>query len=148
MKQRLVISLAASFVLLALAAPAWAGQPSSPVTIETAISFAEFPFSGTFAVVEGADTLGCSGGTFVDHPFGFGAIRKAFECTQGANQGTFTFVFRPGPGPGSGDGNGHWAAYKGTQDFSGLRGQGDFSVTYTGVDTGMEILTGVVHYEP
>jgi hypothetical protein len=122
------------------------------VTIKTSISFANFPFTGTFNVTEGRDVLGCSGGTFVDHPSGFeppakGDIAKIFTCDDGGS-GTFTANFQPTRKSGPGDQNGHWNITDATDDFTGLRGQGDFSVNSTGPDSGVETLTGVVHYEP
>ena len=152
MKRHLVLPSLVVLALLLLALPASASQPSGPVTIVTAISFAEFPFSGTFAVEEGEDTLGCSAGTFVDHPSGFeppakGDIAKIFTCAEGGD-GTFTANFQPTRKPGPGDQNGHWNITDATGDFAGLRGQGDFSVVVTGPDSGTETLTGVVHYEP
>lgn len=48
-----------------------ATPPAGPVTIMTAISFAAFPFSGTFTVTAGSALLGCAGGTFVDFPAQF-----------------------------------------------------------------------------
>jgi len=152
MKPRFVLLTVIALASVVLALPALASEPSGPVTIVTAISFADFPFSGTFAVVEGADTLGCSAGEFVDHPSGFepptrGNIAKIFTCTAGGD-GTFTANFEPTLKPGPGDGNGHWNITDGTDDFTGLRGEGDFSVSYTSGDSGVETLTGNVHYEP
>ena len=152
MKRRIVLRSVVVLATLTLALPASASQPSSPVTIVTDISFAQFPFSGTFKVVEGREALGCSRGTFVDHPSGFeppaqGDIAKIFTCTKGGH-GTFTANFQPTRMPGPGDQNGHWNITDATDDFAGLRGGGDFSVTSTGPDSGTETLTGVVHYEP
>jgi len=152
MKPGFALATAIALVFLVFALPTSASQPSGPVTIVTAISFATFPFSGTFAVVEGADTLGCSAGEFVDHPSGFepptrGNIAKIFTCTTGGN-GTFTANFEPTLKPGPGDGNGHWNITDATDDFTGLHGEGDFSVTFTPPDSGVETLTGDVHYEP
>ena len=152
MKRRYALLCAVMLVLMLPAVPAWASQPSGPVTIETQISFAEFPFSGTFKVTEGKGLLGCSAGTFVDHPSGIeppakGDIAKIFTCTKGGH-GTFTANFQPTRMPGPGDQNGHWNITDATDDFAGLRGGGDFSVTSTGPDSGTETLTGVVHYEP
>lgn len=152
MKLRIVLPTVVVLATLALALPASASQPSGPVTILTEISFAAFPFSGTFDVVDGPNTLGCLGGTFVDHPSGFqpptkGDIAKIFTCASGGT-GTFTANFQPTRKPGPGDQNGHWNFTEGTGDFAGLRGQGDFSVNITGPDTATETLAGVVHYEP
>ena len=153
MNRHFAVRVAIVLVLLLFAVPAWADQPSGPVTMSTLISFESFPFHGTFTVPEGANILGCSAGDFVDHPSGFdppakGDIAKIFTCTDGGT-GTFTANFQPNPPkPGPGDANGHWNITEATGDFTGLRGQGDFSVTNTGSDSGVETLTGVVHYEP
>ena len=124
-----------------------ATPPTGPVTIDTEIDFSVFPFIGIFDVVEGAGILGCSSGHFEDIFRGFGAIEKVFTCDFGGN-GSFTFLFKPNASPGPGDGNGHWQAWKATGDFYGLRGRGDFSVFFTGPDTAMEMLSGVIHYDP
>jgi hypothetical protein len=121
-----------------------ATQPVGPVTIQTLIDFSTFPFHGTFAVVAGSALLGCSGGTFVDHPanpanFISQSIRKLFTCTAGGT-GTFTVNFMPGVG--------RWNALDGTGDFANLRGEGNFSVVLVGPTTGVETLTGNIHFEP
>lgn len=152
MKLHFVLSALVLLVLLFLAVPVWANQPAGPVTIETKISFAEFPFSGTFKVTEGKGLLGCSAGTFVDHPSGVeppakGDIAKIFTCKRGGS-GTFTANFQPTLKPGPGDANGQWSITEATGDFTGLHGGGDFYVIYTGPDSGEEALIGDIHYEP
>jgi hypothetical protein len=136
-----------------------AGQPTR-VTIETEINFASFPFSGTFSVTEGAGTLGCADGTFVDIPrsSGLGQIEKQFACTSGAAAGdellvlfkndcTFlshgTFQCRPGSGY---LGQGQWMVLSGTGYFGDLHGSGDLVVVRNG-DTGEETLTGKIVVE-
>lgn len=123
-----------------------AAPPSGPVTIETLIDFSRFPFSGTFQVTEGDDILGCLSGTFIDFPRAAGIIEKVFTCSSGG--GSFIFLFRPGPSPGPGAANGHWAAWKATGAFAGLRGQGDFSLVFVGPTSGTETLTGAIHFDP
>lgn len=125
--------------------------PQGPVTIVTNIDFSEFPFSGPFEVTQGAGLLGCSGGTFVDLPAGFdppsgGHIAKVFTCTDDG-EGEFVANFQPGPKPGPGDLNGHWNVTSGTDDFATLHGEGDFSVVFTGPESGEETLTGEVHFD-
>jgi hypothetical protein len=130
---------------------------AGPVTIRTALDFSSFPFHGTFAVVQGASALGCSGGTFVDHwasvdnP-GSGAarstsVRRHVVCTSGGT-GTFVVNFEPNAQPGPGDFNGRWNALSGTGDFSNLRGEGDYSSVISGATTAEETLTGTVHFDP
>jgi uncharacterized Zn-binding protein involved in type VI secretion len=129
-----------------------ASQLVGPVTIQTAIDFSTFPFHGTFTVVQGAAALGCSGGTFADQPAdpvfdplspARPSIRKTLTCA-GIRTGSFTANFQGTPAPGPGDANGHWNIVAGTGDFANLRGQGDFSVVFSGVET----LTGEVHFDP
>ena len=149
MQRKLMLLLMVVVFLLALVPAAGATQPSGPVTIETELSFASFPFGGTFEVTKGAALLGCSEGTFVDIPRGPGpgAIHKIFTCqTEGV--GTFTFGFATVPLPGPGDLNGHWTAWKGTGDFVGVRGQGDFSVVFADPPNAEETLTGTIHFDP
>ena len=110
----------------------------SAITLVTEINFGQFPFSGTFAVTEGAEALGCSAGTFVDTPTG-AAIRKEFTCSTGG-EGSFTFLFRPGQG--------NWNVLSGTGDFSSLRGTGKFSLNCCVGDTGVETFTGTIHHAP
>jgi hypothetical protein len=127
---------------------AGASAPQGPVTIVTAVDFSDFPIEGTFIVTVGADTLGCSSGTFVDAPFGF-SVRKEFTCSSGGT-GKFTANFQPLPKPGPGDANGQWNIVEATGDFAGLRGSGDFSVVFP-TDCppsciGTETFTGKVHF--
>ena len=152
MHRRLVLPFVLLAASLLVALPAAASQPAGPVTILTAISFENFPFTGTFSVSEGAPLLGCSGGTFVDYPGGVqppshGAIAKTFTCASAT--GTFVANFLPTSKPGPGDGNGHWTITHTSGAFAGLHGQGDFQVVYADdFLSGVETLTGVVHYEP
>jgi hypothetical protein len=133
-----------------------AAKPTGAVTIETSVDFFPRPVHGTFEVVAGSALLGCAAGTFVDEPAGgFGiSIRKTFTCTQGG-QGSFTFNFTPVIFVSPGVFRGHWnvLATKSTDDFVGLRGEGDFSVVTTGsvedeTLEGQETLTGTIRFVP
>ena len=80
-------------------------------------------------MTEGADTLGCSNGTFED---AFDEVTedvtKVMTCSEG-DTGTFTILFDPDgydTGPGDGDNNGPWRIVDATADFTGLQGEGDF----------------------
>jgi hypothetical protein len=133
--------------------PLFATQPAGPFTITTAIDFSSFPFSGTFLVDPGSGLLGCNGGTFVDTPpaqsGGRGMIAKEFTCDDGPGVGTFTANFKATAKPGPGDRNGHWTVVEGTGDFANLRGEGDFSVVVDFLTlTGVETLTGKIHFDP
>lgn len=117
----------------------------------TNIDFSSFPFSGDFVVTEGEGLIGCSGGTFVDVPAQSkvpapAAIDKGFTGTDGGS-GEFVANFKPGPRPGPGVANGPWNVKSGMGDFARLHGHGDFSVVFTGPASGVEILTGEVHFD-
>lgn len=145
------VTILSAYVLgLVLVHPVTAATPPSPVTIKTQINFASTPFSGTFTVTEGAATLGCSGGTFVDFPRSMGVIEKHFTCTAGSGAGdSFVVLFHPRfrgvPGPGVA--NGPWSVLRGTGDFADLHGTGDFSVIVTGPASGEETFQGAVHFD-
>lgn len=156
MNRGLGLAILVVLLSLALALPAGASPPQDAVTIFTNISF-EFPYIGTFTVVEGAEELGCSSGTFVDHPAGFlppskGNVAKIFTCNTDGS-GTFTVNFQPSaykPGPGTA--NGHWNITEATGDFVGLHGQGAFSVDVVfengNLVSGEETIKGFLHYDP
>jgi hypothetical protein len=117
-------------------------RASGPITIETSIATSQ-PFGGPFEVTEGADTLGCSNGTWEDarndepepelHSYS-----KLMTCSEG-DTGTFTINYVPGAYdtgiPGSSDGP--WHIEDATADFAGLEGEGDY-----GTVGEHEILTG------
>jgi hypothetical protein len=160
--RRIVVLLGAAAVSVSGVAPAGA-KPPTPVEIDTVIDFSSFPFLGTFTVPEGASTLGCAGGTFVDLQRsegvigGAGVLEKHITCTSGAGAGdgfvllfhhecTFlsraVFLCRPGPG----DLNGQWMVLDGTGFFAGLQGSGDISITFVDEVTGEEELVGGIHF--
>lgn len=100
---------------------------SGPITIEDHGDFSTRPVVGTFEVTEGADTLGCSNGTFED---AFDEVTedvtKVMTCSEG-DTGTFTIIFDPdGYDTGPGENNGPWRIVDATADFTGLQGEGDF----------------------
>ena len=122
--------------------PATGSTPTS-VEITTEIDFSEEPFSGTFEVTEGADALGCSTGTFVDGA-GDDEIEKTFTCSDGSRDGTFTALIALPSEEGE---QTPWRVVDATDDFSGLEGDGEFSVDENDEDkTGVETLTGEVAY--
>ena len=149
-------SITPNLVQPELAASQGVGTPSprAAVTIETVLDLTSVPLSGTFEVVEGAADLGCSAGTFVDHPVA-GApapstIEKAFTCTSDGD-GTFTVLFRPNLNrPGPGVANGQWSVLTSTGDFVDLHGSGEFSVVPLALapPTLQETLEGAIHYAP
>ena len=119
------------------------GSTASSVEITTEIDFSEEPFSGTFEVTEGADSLGCATGTFVDGA-GDEEIEKTFTCTDGSREGTFTALITLPSEEGE---QTPWRVASATADFTGLEGDGEFSVDENDEDkTGVETLTGEVAY--
>lgn len=116
------------------------------VTIETEVDFSGEVFRGTFVVNDGADVLGCSGGTFVDIPT-YQFIWKELTCETGPRTGTISVAFNPTDAPGPGDQNGPWSVELATGEFDGLRGNGEFSVVYDANEpAGVETLTGDITY--
>ena len=138
MNRNLLALVIMPLIMIGFIPLAGATQPAGPVTIETIIDFSTVPFGGTFVVIQGDDILGCPSGTFTDHSRG-GVIEKVFYCDGGT--GEFTFLFQPFASP-------HWAAWKATGAFDGLRGQGVYFFEYIDDIFGKETLTGVIHFNP
>lgn len=133
----------ATFLLLMACTPA---PKKGTVTIKTRIDFNVWPRGGNFEVPEGADTLGCSAGSFVDTPVEPN-VQKLLTCESGTRSGTFTAEFSPKEVPGPGDENGPWHFVAATGDFTGLAGGGDFWVVVDeGTASGVEALTGEIEY--
>ena len=114
-------------LILATAACGSDTPASGPVTIETEADFSQRPVVGTFEVTEGANTLGCDGGTYEDaFDEATADVTKLMTCA-GPNDGTFSILFDPdGYETGPGESNGPWSIVTGTGDFSDLTGEGDF----------------------
>ena len=139
MKRNLLALVIMPLIVIGFIPLAGGTQPDGPVRIETIIDFRDEPFRGTFFVEEGVEILGCLSGTFTDYSRG-GVIKKVFKCAGGT--GEFTFLFQPFASP-------HWAVWKATDAFDGLRGQGDYFFEYiTDPTLGKETLTGVIHFHP
>jgi len=110
-----------------------AAEPA--VTIRTSIDFATPPFRGTFSVTEGAELLGCDGGTLVDAPARLGAgdmTATTLTCDAGPEAGALTATFRPTSRLGPGALSGRWSAVKRSGGFASLSGEGEFSLAFTG----------------
>lgn len=158
MKRILMVSAVVLLLLVGLAPTAGAIQPDGPVRIWTVLDFSTVPFTGTFAVTQGAEILGCASGSFVDHAAGQGRgymssiVRKEFYCAPepGEDGPDFVVKINANPSnPGPGDFNGYWVFWKGTGDFAGLRGNGEISVWFDFANERLnEEITGVVHYDP
>jgi hypothetical protein len=119
-----------------------------PVTIETFVDFTTDPVVGVFEVTEGADTLGCSSGTFYDtFDFGTEDVTRTMSCSEG-DTGAVIIVFDPdGYDTGPGDDNGPWHVVGATVDFTGLQGEGDFWGVTDGSHTdSAETFTGDIEY--
>jgi hypothetical protein len=119
------------------------GIEGEAVTITTEIDFTNQPPKGTFSVDEGSEALGCESGAFVDTEVDDG-VNKQLTCEEGGRQGTFTIFFQP-----EGDlSDRRWRVESATGDFSGLAGEGDFSLEINDEDedAGVETLTGEITY--
>jgi hypothetical protein len=128
---RLLIWLVLVVVVGTLVAACATGPTQSSVAITTQIDFSGEAPNGTFEVNEGADVLGCSSGTFADSQTESG-LHKEFTCESGTKTGTFTAEFSPPSGP--------WKIVDATDEFSGLSGEGDFSLAPASeVDEGTEV---------
>lgn len=118
---------------------------SSSLMIVTDIDFTSEPVKGTYEVTEGSGELGCSGGTFVDHDLGDDDVEKVLSCADGERSGSFTILFHPTPEESDVS---RWQVVRATGDFTGLEGEGDFSVDYSDdEDSGVETFTGDVSFE-
>lgn len=137
----LLRSLMLVMVMVLFVAACSSDEPASgPITIEAKLDVSVQPIVGTFEVTEGADTLGCSAGTFVDDPGG-DELKRVMTCS-GPNTGTFTHSFDPlGYDTGPGEQNGPWRMVDATADFTGLQGGGD----WWGIGT-TETITGDIEY--
>jgi hypothetical protein len=128
---RLLIWLVLVVAVGTLVAACATGPTQSSVAITTQIDFSGEAPNGTFEVNEGADVLGCSSGTFADSQTESG-LHKEFTCESGTKTGTFTAEFSPPSGP--------WKIVDATDEFSGLSGEGDFSLAPASeVDEGTEV---------
>jgi hypothetical protein len=153
MKRISLILVLVLALTMALAPAAGASQPQGPLRIRTLVDFATG--TGVFWVDEGAELLGCSGGTRQSSWRGRGCLDTEFTCTSGAGAGdTFVLLSRnccppPGQGPpGPGVGNGHWNAGTSTGHFAGMRGRGDFWFYFADDGWGEEHYAGEIHFHP
>jgi len=142
-RARVVLVVAATVFALGVAGCGGSDNEGS-LTITTDIDFKSEPYEGTFEVSEGEDVLGCSSGAFVDHEVGDG-VNKVSTCADGERSGTFTIFFEPRDAllahvsP--------WRVVAATGDFSGLEGEGDFSLDVNEDDeSGVETFTGDIEY--
>jgi hypothetical protein len=122
---------------------------AGPVIIETEADYSARPVIGTFTVLEGADVLGCSTGTWEDtFDTATEDVTKRMTCSE-PNTGTFAILFDPdGYVAGPGDDNGPWRVLNGVAHFADLTGEGDFWSVSTGEGTGAETFSGHIRYTP
>jgi hypothetical protein len=133
----------------ALPAPSAFEPEPAIVTIATEVD-PSGALGGTFKVEEGADTLGCSSGSYADSGWGPGH-RKVFTCEAGGT-GTFAVNVHPDsvfidPGPPE-TWTGTWGidGPASTGDFVGLQGFGVFEVVFTkGGRPAAETLSGEIY---
>ena len=109
-----------------------------PFTIVTDMDFRTEPIHGTFRVRPGSEKLGCSRGTFVDHPLVSGAILKVLTCTDGERGGSFLIRFELAFE--------RWKFRSGTGDFTGVEGNGHYANRRRPELSGVETLKGTVDF--
>ena len=115
--------------------------------IESRVDFTYRPVTGTFAVTEGANTLGCSSGSFQDSGSPREGIESVYTCEDGSSGGSFTAdVTFLAPADTESD-RGTWIITEGTGAFAGLQGGGDWSIVYTDdPNLGLGTWTGEISY--
>ena len=113
---------------------------TGPVTIETDIDRSASPINGTFEVTVGADVLGCSSGTVVQmQSETFGKRDNVMTWESGPNTGTFTI------GEGSEDLD-DWSVLESSDDFTGLQGEGLYTLDLPSPTTLTVTYTGDIEY--
>ena len=126
------------------AAPTTSSEPEPAATVEpvpqaTLVIEGEMNFDtglGTFEVTNGADVLGCSGGTN-DESENEEAVFKVLTCESGPRAGTISVRFVPW--------DASWEVIDATEDFAGLSGNGKWSGLVTG-NTGSDTLSGEIAF--
>lgn len=117
---------------------------SGEFTINAAISWTDD--SGSFDVAEGADVIGCVGGSYTEQGLAT-TVERVFSCESGERTGTFTVHFEPEPGDEPGTFASEWTVEGSTGDFVGLQGDGDFLAIVNDDDTGAdETWTGEIEF--
>ena len=108
---------------------------ANPISIATRADLSQTPVTGSFDVREGAESLGCSGGTFVDY-LRLDQIVRIHTCLAGDRDGTFTIELSLS--------HGSWTVTAAAEDFDGLIGSGEFDL---GGQSGRGTLTGGIDFE-
>ncbi len=123
--------------------------PTSVVAGDIAVA-STFDFElgeGTWEVTDGADVLGCGGGSLADDELA-AAIERTLTCDAGPGSGTIVIRFTPEPTDSEAtDFASDWTVHAATGDFAGLEGGGDWAGTFNGDRTAAdETLTGSVEF--
>jgi hypothetical protein len=117
------------------------------IVIETITTLTDEPPGGTFEVTEGADVLGCTGGSFVDtFPDSGPPIIKTLTCESGVTTGGTVTISYNLDSPGLGDENGRWRIDDATGSYTGLNGGGSIALYFTSDTTTTETITGDVNH--
>ena len=134
---------AVAIVIVLLVAACGDDTPTAgTVTIETEGDLIADDPAGSFEVTEGAEILGCSSGSWVTTDvtrlFPGVEVTRLFTCESGSKTGTFTLSFVPESA------GALWTMVEGTEDFEGLQGGGDMSLSTTTSET----ITGDIEFLP
>ncbi|MEM9037160.1 MAG: serine hydrolase domain-containing protein [Actinomycetota bacterium] len=124
-----------------------AAEPSATGEITVAVVIDFETGDGVWDVTDGADVLGCDGGSSVEGGFAAGTERT-LSCDDGERSGTIVIRFAPEPvAPDSDEFASDWTVHAATGDFVGLRGGGDWSATINAEGSGAdELIAGSVEF--
>ncbi|MFT7599593.1 MAG: hypothetical protein ACI8TP_002528 [Acidimicrobiales bacterium] len=103
--------------------------------IETAVTNSASGFEGTFVVTEGADVLGCSGGSLVGSEGPSQQIRGLIQeltCDGGSAVGTLRIYIEASGWHGDRDVTGPWVIDSGDGDFADFTGNGALAADLVG----------------
>jgi hypothetical protein len=149
----LVVALLSTSLVLLLttrSTPRVHASPASSITLTTAIQFGPPANHGTFV----ASAPLCPSGTFVDEfetagggqsPQFTALLDKTLTCDDGS--GTFTIQFHAHFPREDVGGSTPWVVLRGTGAYATLHGTGSLTFIHTGPTTGVETLTGEVHFD-
>ncbi len=137
-----VVIVGAAVLLTTVDSDDAATPAAGPITFRAKINLSDQPASGTFVVDNGADVLGCSGGTVVQLASSeFSIGNNVMTCDSGPNTGTFTVDH------GSQDVY-VWNVVESSGDFAGLQGEGSWDFLLTDPGNVVETFTGDIEYTP
>ena len=145
-----LLSTSLALLLTARRTPRAHASPASSITLTTAIQFGPPANHGTFV----ASAPLCPSGTFVDEfeaagggqsPQFTALLHKTLTCDDGS--GTFTIQFHAHFPREAVGGSTPWVVLRGTGAYATLHGTGSLAFVSTGPTTGVETLTGEVHFD-